>query len=93
MSLDISDISTKILQFITKEHFCLCDRHHKYATVMIQMNVSHTNTTLWIFYITGRSYKMNNVLHVCSEKKTTKPAEEQRYRLVFYTEYNRKIVF
>jgi len=36
---------------------------------------------------------MNNIFHVISEKKTTKPAKEQRYRLVIYTEYNRKIVF
>ena len=93
MSLDISDIKSRILKFITKEHFCLCDRHHEYAVVMIQMNVSHTNTTLWIFYITGRSYKMNNIFQVCSEKKTTKPAKEQRYRTVIYTELNRKLVF
>jgi hypothetical protein len=28
---------------------------------------------------------MNNIFHVCGEKKTTKPAKE-RYRLVNYTQ-------
>jgi hypothetical protein len=28
--------------------------------------------------------KMNNIFHVCGEKKTTQPAREQRYRLVNY---------
>jgi len=36
---------------------------------------------------------MNNIFHVCSEKKTTKPAKKQCYRLVINTEQNRKIVF
>jgi hypothetical protein len=30
--------------------------------------------------------KMNNVFHVCGEKKTTQPAEEKHYRLVIYTQ-------
>jgi len=51
-----------------------------------------TDTTLWIFYITGRTYKMNNIFNVCIEKKTTKPAE-QHYRLGIYTEQNRKLVY
>jgi len=93
MSLDISDISTRIVKFITKEHFCLYTCHHQSAMVMIQLNVSHTDTTLWIFYIAGSSYKMNNIFHVSSEKKTTKSAKEQRYRLDIYTEYSRKFVF
>jgi hypothetical protein len=29
---------------------------------------------------------MNNIFHVCVEKETTKPAKEQRYRLINYTQ-------
>jgi len=53
---------------------------------MIQMNVSQTERTLWILYTTGRGFKINNIFHVCGEKKTTQPAREQRYRLVNYTQ-------
>jgi len=53
---------------------------------MIQMNVSQTERTLWILYTTGRGFKINNIFHVCGEKKTTQPASEQRYRLVNYTQ-------
>jgi hypothetical protein len=45
------------LKFTTKEHFCLYNCYHECAVVMIQMNVSHTDTTLWIFYTSGRRYK------------------------------------
>jgi hypothetical protein len=52
---------------------------------MIQMNVSHTDTTLWILYTTGRSYKINNIFHVCREENHT-TSKKQRYRLVNYTQ-------
>jgi len=40
--------------------------------VMIQMNVSHTDTTLWIFYTSGSSYKDEQYLTcLCREENHT----------------------
>jgi hypothetical protein len=74
---------TKLYHKIT---FLLYTWHHEYAVVIVQMNVSHTDTTLWIFYTTCGSYKDKQYLLPCGEKKTTHPAKEQRYRLDNYTQ-------
>jgi hypothetical protein len=42
---------------------------------MIQMNVSHTDTTWLVFYTTGSSYKDEQYLPCCGEKETTQPEQ------------------
>jgi hypothetical protein len=53
----------------------------------IQMNVSHTDTQHCGYFIQQVAVtKMNNIFHVCGEKKTTQPVKEQCYRLHNYTQ-------
>jgi hypothetical protein len=53
---------------------------------MIQMSFCHTDTTLWVFYTTGSSYKGEQYLPCLWGKETTQPAKDQRHRLVNYTQ-------